>query len=156
MFYAKQPLAFEPGSKESDSPNAAFDVAAYIVQKLSGVPYDEFLKNEIFIPCGMNDTAFIPSDEQWSRMIFMHDRKEDEKVQGGNQRWALGGRVIMDESYGTLPPDAYGWSGAYGTHFRVDFTNEITAVYMKNSLYDGGAGCNTANNFEEDVYASLE
>ena len=80
----------------------------------------------------------------------------DEKIQGGNQRWALGGRVIMDESYGTLPPDAYGWSGAYGTHFWVDFTNGITAVYMKNSLYDGGAGCNTANNFEKDVYASLE
>ena len=231
MYHAKLPLAFEPGTKESYSPNAAFDVAAYIVEKISGMSYADFLKKEIFEPCGMVDTAFIPSDEQWQRMIFMHNKLVtedgaksvigetvegrvcvfadfpvthyaagaglastlsdyskfaemilnkgvtesgkrilsedmvnemttlkifDEKVQSGNQRWALGGRVIMDESYGSLPPATYGWSGAYGTHFWVDFTNGITALYMKNSMYDGGAGAVTANNFEKDVYASLE
>ncbi|MBE6731158.1 MAG: beta-lactamase family protein [Ruminococcaceae bacterium] len=231
LFHTKIPFAFEPGTKESYSPNAAFDVAALIVQRVSGVPYDEFLKKEIFIPCGMTDTSFAPEDEQWDRMIFMHDRIEDEKgvrsvvgkteegrvcvfvdfpvthlaagaglastisdyskfaemilnkgvtesgerilseksveemtslqihdekVQGGNQRWALGGRVIMDETYGSLPAGTYGWSGAYGTHFWVDFKNQITAVYMKNSLYDGGAGATTANNFEKDVYSSIK
>ena len=231
MYYAKQPLAFEPGSKESYSPNAAFDVAAYIIEKITGLSYAEFLKKEIFEPCGMVDTAFIPSEEQWQRMIFMHNKVVtdegaksvmgetvdgrvcvfadypvthfaagaglastlsdyskfaemilnkgvtesgkrivseaminemttlkifDEKVMGGNQRWALGGRVIMDESYGSLPPKTYGWSGAYGTHFWVDFTNKITAVYMKNSMYDGGAGATTANNFEKDVYSSIK
>ena len=49
-----------------------------------------------------------------------------------------------------------GWSGAYGSHFWVDPVNKITAVYMKNSRYDGGAGSQTSIHFEQDVYACLE
>ena len=41
-------------------------------------------------------------------------------------------------------------------HFWVDTENKITAVYMKNSYYDGGAGAQTANWFEEDVMNSLQ
>ena len=33
--------------------------------------------------------------------------------------------------------------------------NNITAVYMKNSHYDGGSGAVTAFHFEEDVYHSF-
>ena len=54
-----------------------------------------------------------------------------------------------------LPKGSYGWSGAYGTHFWVDPTNGIVAIYMKNSRKDGGSGAVTAAHFEEDVYASL-
>ena len=74
----------------------------------------------------------------------------------GNQIWGLGMRVITEDSYKLLPKNSFGWSGAHGTHFWVDPDNKITAVYMKNSRYDGGAGAVTANNFEEDVTSSLE
>jgi CubicO group peptidase (beta-lactamase class C family) len=73
-------------------------------------------------------------------------------VMPGNQKWGLTMRVITDDSYKRLPKNAYGWSGAFGTHFWVDPDNQITAVYMKNSHYDGGSGANTAAKFEEDVY----
>ena len=69
-----------------------------------------------------------------------------------NQQWGLGVRVITQNTYPHLPVGAFGWSGAYGTHFWVDPDNQITAVYMKNSHYDGGSGANTAAKFEEDVY----
>ena len=69
--------------------------------------------------------------------------------------WGLGVRVI-EQSYGTLNPGAFGWSGAYGTHFWVDPVADITAVYMKNSRYDGGAGALTAYQFEQDVYRAWE
>ena len=65
-------------------------------------------------------------------------------------------KVITDKSYGRLPLGAYGWSGAYGTHFWVDPENQITAVYMKNSQYDGGGDATTANHFESDVTTALE
>ena len=73
-------------------------------------------------------------------------------VMPGNQKWGLTMRVITDDSYKRLPKNTYGWSGAYGTHFWVDPDNKITAVYMKNSSYDGGSGALTAARFEEDVY----
>ena len=75
-----------------------------------------------------------------------------EQVMPGNQRWGLSMRVITKDSYKRLPTNSYGWSGAYGTHFWVDPDNKITAVYMKNSHFDGGSGASTAARFEEDVY----
>ncbi len=70
--------------------------------------------------------------------------------------WGLGVRVITDDSYTHLPAHSFGWSGAYGTHFWVDPDNEISAVYLKNSYYDGGAGALTALQFEDAVTSSLE
>ena len=65
--------------------------------------------------------------------------------------WGLGMRVINIPAY-HLPYGAYGWSGAFGTHFWVDPENEIVAIYMKNSHYDGGSEARTSRNFEIDVY----
>ncbi len=73
----------------------------------------------------------------------------------GSQPWGLGVRVIRGEAYGRLPEGAFGWSGAYGTHFWVDPENRITAVYMKNSVFDGGSGALTSAHFEEDVHSAL-
>ena len=42
------------------------------------------------------------------------------------------------------------------THSCVDhFQNEIVAIYMKNSYFDGGSGVVAASNFEKDVFASF-
>ena len=78
------------------------------------------------------------------------------QVQPGPVRWGLGVPVIDDESYGRLPVGAYGWSGFYGGHFWVDPANEVIAIYLKNSRYDGGASAKTAANFETDVYTSFD
>lgn len=76
-------------------------------------------------------------------------------VNSGAEPWGLGVRVIRGEEYGLLPAGSFGWSGAYGTHFWVDPENRITAVYMKNSVCDGGANASTAIHFEEDVRNAL-
>lgn len=79
-----------------------------------------------------------------------------ESIMPGNERWGLGVRVITSENYRFLPVGAFGWSGAYGTHFWIDPVNSIAAVYMKNSMFDGGSGAVTAANFEKDVFNSFE
>ncbi|MBR2335470.1 MAG: beta-lactamase family protein [Clostridia bacterium] len=65
--------------------------------------------------------------------------------------WGLGVRVVNIHDY-HLPCGAYGWSGAFGTHFWIDPENEIVGIYMKNSHYDGGSEARTSRNFEIDVY----
>ena len=59
---AKVPLAYQPGTKWSYSD--AVDVQAYLVQKISGVPFDEYLKLHIFRPLGMTSTrhTILPTD----------------------------------------------------------------------------------------------
>lgn len=73
-------------------------------------------------------------------------------IMGGLHRWGLGVRVVTKEEYPYLPTGSFGWSGAYGTHFWVDPKNRLYAVYMKNSTVDGGAGNESAVNFERAVY----
>jgi CubicO group peptidase (beta-lactamase class C family) len=72
-----------------------------------------------------------------------------------SERWTLGMRVITNKNYKRLPVSSFGWSGAYGTHFWVDPVNRLTAIYMKNSAYDGGSGALTAAHMEEDVARSF-
>lgn len=66
--------------------------------------------------------------------------------------WGLSVRVIIGDKC-RIPRGSFGWSGAYGCHFWVDPENKITAIYMKNSTYDGGACAKTAYNLEIDVYS---
>ena len=71
-----------------------------------------------------------------------------------SQRWGLSVRVITTDT-NRIPKGSFGWSGAYGCHFWVDPTNNITAIYMKNSTFDGGSDAKTAADLEKNVYLSI-
>jgi CubicO group peptidase (beta-lactamase class C family) len=53
---AKIPLEFSPGEAWNYSVSA--DVLGYLVGKISGMPFEQFLKERIFDPLGMTDTDF--------------------------------------------------------------------------------------------------
>ena len=53
---AEIPLDFSPGDHWNYS--VAIDVLGYLVQKLSGQTFGEFLRTRLFEPLGMKDTAF--------------------------------------------------------------------------------------------------
>ena len=74
---ARDPLAFEPRTNQSYSPTDAFDLAAGIVEMVSGMDYNDYLEKNIFAPLGMTDTTFAPTPAQWDRMAPMHDRTAD-------------------------------------------------------------------------------
>ena len=218
---ASQPLVFEPGSQQQYC-TGGFDVAARVIEITSGMEFSEYLKVNIFDKLGMTDTTFEPTDEQYSRMVGIHNFADgkafNEKtvpgcvfggfpatyhaagaalasttadyvkfaqmlLDGGRAQdgtvilseealglmstpvpdekrsddclWGLGVRVIVKPG-NILPVGCFGWSGAYGSHFWVDPANKITAVYMKNSAYDGGAGNKSACEFEKDIMKSFK
>ena len=66
------------------------------------------------------------------------------------EMWGLGMRVINQKN-AVLPHGSFGWSGAYGTHFWIDPSNDIVALYCSNMTTAGGAGAETAREFERDV-----
>jgi len=56
------PLDFSPGTAWNYS--VAIDVLGYLVEKLSGMSFGEFLRTRLFEPLGMHDTAFyVPPDK---------------------------------------------------------------------------------------------
>jgi CubicO group peptidase (beta-lactamase class C family) len=59
---AQIPLDFSPGTAWNYS--VSIDVLGYLVEKLSGVSFGEFLHTRLFEPLGMSDTAFhVPQDK---------------------------------------------------------------------------------------------
>ena len=62
---AKIPLEFSPGTAWNYS--VSTDVLGYLVGKISGQPFEEFLQQRIFGPLGMVDTAFFVGDGKAAR-----------------------------------------------------------------------------------------
>ena len=58
----EQPIEFEAGTKYEYS-NSNYQILGYIIEKVSGLEYGDFLKQNIFLPLGMNDTQYDPSDK---------------------------------------------------------------------------------------------
>jgi CubicO group peptidase (beta-lactamase class C family) len=59
---AKIPLEFSPG--EAWNYSVSTDVIGYLVGRISGKPFEQFLKERIFDPLGMTDTAFhVPAEK---------------------------------------------------------------------------------------------
>ena len=72
-FFAREGLDFEPTSKQWYSGIGAFDVLTKIIEIVSGKDYLDFLTEEVFIPCNMLDTTFLPNTKQLERMVEMHN-----------------------------------------------------------------------------------
>ena len=73
------------------------------------------------------------------------------------ETWGLSMRVINKKTeHQLLTPGCFGWSGAYGTHFFIDPKDKIYAVYMKNLLDGGGAGADTAREFEKVIMEAIQ
>ena len=59
------PLLFAPGSRYSYS-NTPFVLAAYLVEKVSGLAYADYLRTRVFEPAGLNATYYDPFDGQFA------------------------------------------------------------------------------------------
>ena len=77
---ASQPLLFEPGAGGTYS-NTGLDVAAAIVETVTGEKWDAFLKRRVLDPLGMKDTCFKPADERLRGHVELYAIWKDRKPQ---------------------------------------------------------------------------
>jgi len=80
---ASLPLKHQPGTTWEYG--LSIDVAGYLVEVLAGMPFDEYLKTQIFEPLGMDDTGFYAPEEKHDRLSALHT------VQSGSLKKAEGG-----------------------------------------------------------------
>lgn len=64
------PLLYQPGEQWVYS--VAVDIQGYIVEKLSGQPFGEFLAEHLYQPLGMTDTAFYVSEADRQRFADVY------------------------------------------------------------------------------------
>ena len=72
--YASYALDFQPGSRWAYSPGGGLDIAARIVEIVSGQRFDEFLQDRIFDPLDMKSSYFNVPPEYQSKRVVIADR----------------------------------------------------------------------------------
>jgi CubicO group peptidase (beta-lactamase class C family) len=60
--FKHKPLEFEPGTNGKYS-NAGYILLAYVVQRVSGTPWEDFLYRNIFKPLGMESTGHVQHEQ---------------------------------------------------------------------------------------------
>src|ERR1700735_1974942 len=84
---AKLPLNSQPGSEWHYS--ISVDIQGYIVQKLSGMPFEEFLDKRIFKPLNMADTGFFVPAGKLKRLAEFYEYDNDGKLHAVGVREGL-------------------------------------------------------------------
>ncbi len=75
---AEVPLEFSPGTAWNYS--VSTDVLGYLVEKISGEPFAQFLQQRIFAPLGMVDTAFSVDEARAPRLTQCYLASADGKL----------------------------------------------------------------------------
>lgn len=93
---ASLPLQFHPGDEWLYGPSV--DVQAYLVERISGKPFDQYLKETIFDPLKMNHTRYLIPENDRNKFAAVYNRSDDgvltrvpdESANSFNtQEWAL-------------------------------------------------------------------
>jgi CubicO group peptidase (beta-lactamase class C family) len=222
----KLPLAYEPGTQWIYS--VSHDVQARLVEVLSGMPFDQYVREHVFEPLDLKHAVFGRPDDLKDQFAAIYapdeagklvptgaldqpgaatkvlggfslsataadygrfaqmlvgsgeldgvrilsrktiDLMDTNHLPAGVLRGAPGGGVVHGEGYGlgvrvvTDPALAgnltsagtFGWSGAAGTHFFVDRSEDLVAVFMVQKM-GGSDGPRMATDFETLVYQAI-
>ena len=74
---AASPIIFEPGTKVQYS-NTGIDIGAAIVEVVTGMRWEDYLKQEVLDPLGMKSSTFLPTDKQLKTQVEMYDCHDGE------------------------------------------------------------------------------
>jgi CubicO group peptidase (beta-lactamase class C family) len=118
---ARFPLAFQPGSRWRYS--VGIDVVARVIEVVSGRPLGAFLRERLFEPLGMADTAFGVPPEKRNRVAAMYGRPDllaaGPTVSSELEAWAKGvnDRLDVSRSYPVDSPNVFmrGGHGLFST-----------------------------------------
>jgi CubicO group peptidase (beta-lactamase class C family) len=81
------PLSFEPGTRWAYSALAGIDTLGRIVEVASGLTLDEFLRQRIFEPLGMKDTAFNVPEAKKARVVTLYRRTPEGLERSAPPEW---------------------------------------------------------------------
>lgn len=124
----KLPLKHNPGEQWTYGLNN--DVLGYFVEILSGMSFDEFLRQRIFKPLGMNDTYFYLPKEKHNRLVSLYEGKDGKLVKAAARVYDK-----VDPNY----PNTEGkyFSGGAGLSSTVEDYAKFLQLFLNKGEYNG-------------------
>lgn len=77
--FINKPMMYPRGEKFQYN-NTGFVVLAMIIEAITGMEFDQYIKDNIFTPCGMHDTGYYELDRLPAKCAnnYIYDEKRDE------------------------------------------------------------------------------
>lgn len=112
-------LLYNPGLQFSYS-NMAYDVLAEVIAQVSGMPFETYMKENIFTPCGMSNSTFLVKDVP--------------------QRFATSPHVLNNDCYfgvSELYPYNRSHAGSSTLHSNIEDMLKWESVFINNGKFEG-------------------
>jgi len=136
MIAASSPINFEPGTAYSYS-NTGIDIAAAVVEVVTGMKWEDYLKKEVLDPLGMKNTWFWPTDAKLKNKIELYMLQD-----GAPAQW-------MEENPWSQRP--YNGSDVHASAGAGLWTTADDQLKFYKMLMNLGVGDNGARILEEET-----
>jgi CubicO group peptidase (beta-lactamase class C family) len=123
---ASLPLNHEPGEEWVYGPS--INIAARVVEKVSGMAFQEFLQQRIFGPMRMKDTRFFLDASMAGRLTTHYTRDENGKMRVMDPG-STASRLISG-------PKVY-YSGSGGLNATIEDYLKFCVMVLNNGMYEG-------------------
>ena len=123
---ARLPLHHEPG--ENWTYSEGLDVLGYFIEKISGMPFDKFLRTRIFDPLGMNDTWFYLPDASKNRLVSVQKNADG--------KWERAEGSFFDVDYPVKGAKQF-FSGGGGLSSTAKDYATFLQMYINNGTLNG-------------------
>ncbi len=124
---AKLPLHNNPGEKWTYS--EGLDVLGYLIEVVSGMPFDRYLRTHLFDPLGMNDTWFYLPSEKASRLVSVQQKN-------GKGEWSRYPVTFYDPEYPVKGARSY-FSGGAGLSSTAKDYATFLQMYLNGGELNG-------------------
>lgn len=142
------PLDFQPGTQWRYSGLAGFDTLGRIVEIVSGLTFDRFLRQRLFEPLGMNDTMFTVLEKDSGRMVTVYRKaadglhKPDTPLVIGSRAYfsGAGGLVSTAEDYLKFAQMLANRGQLNGNRILSPWTVDLMLANQVGDLFNGQIG----------------
>ncbi|MEO7190957.1 MAG: serine hydrolase domain-containing protein [Vicinamibacterales bacterium] len=141
-------LDFQPGTQWRYSGGVGFDTLGRIVEIASGLPFDQFLRQRLFEPLGMNSTWFNVPEKEESRLATRYNRtptglqKPDAVVRARSQAYFSGaaGLTSSAEDYLQFAQMLCNGGELNGKRILSPWTVDVMLSNNVGDLFNGQSG----------------
>jgi len=120
------PIHHNPGEKFTYG--EGLDILGYLIEIVSGMPFDKFLKTRLFEPLGMNDTWFYLPEEKAPRLVPVQEPKDGS--------WTRFKSSQFDPDYPVKGAKSYFAGGAGLSSTAKDYATFLQ-MYLNGGEYNG-------------------
>ena len=121
---SKIPLGYHPGQRWEYG--ISVDVQAYLVEKLSGKPFDEYMREVVLSPLGMSETGYFVPEEKRDRVAAIYMKTDSSLNRIPDER-------VHSINYDDWPMRPGGW----GLKATIDDYMKFAQMLVQEGTYKG-------------------